>query len=188
MKNDIIDLTGRRFGKLVALDFFRKKEGSKQYSVIVWKCICDCGGTTNVRAGHLIRGAIKSCRCLLGEKRPKNTAFNMLYSRYKRSSFRRKLEFTLSKSEFTAIVTQNCHYCGAFPTQKSLAKSGKYAAKDLFLYNGIDRINSLVGYTIENIVPCCGICNRAKYTMSYEDFKNWINSLSLLSKKGKWHG
>lgn len=42
------------------------------------------------------------------------------------------------------------------------------------LYNGIDRINSKKGYTLDNTVSCCSTCNTAKLNMSLEDFKTWI--------------
>ena len=46
------------------------------------------------------------------------------------------------------------------------------------MYNGIDRKNSNLGYSLENIVPCCFICNRGKSNMNYEDWKNYLIKLS----------
>ena len=40
--------------------------------------------------------------------------------------------------------------------------------------NGVDRINSNIGYTEENTVPCCKYCNTAKNTMTQNEFKMWI--------------
>lgn len=40
--------------------------------------------------------------------------------------------------------------------------------------NGIDRIDSNIGYTKENSVSCCKFCNFAKHTMSESDFYKWI--------------
>ncbi len=54
------DITGRRFGRLIALEP-TTKENSK---CVVWKCLCDCGNITFVRGGHLRRGNTKSCGCL----------------------------------------------------------------------------------------------------------------------------
>lgn len=57
----IKDLTGQRFGRLVAvccLDYRTKRGGS------IWTCSCDCGNAPDVRGRDLISGNTKSCGCL----------------------------------------------------------------------------------------------------------------------------
>lgn len=56
-----IDLTGRRFGKLVVLSQTDKRMDNGS---IVWKCKCDCGNSAEVSARRLIRGKVCSCGCL----------------------------------------------------------------------------------------------------------------------------
>lgn len=56
--NKFIDITGQRFGKLVAIE--RSKEIDNQ-GIILWKCKCDCGATTIVRGINLRSGMVKSC-------------------------------------------------------------------------------------------------------------------------------
>jgi hypothetical protein len=69
------------------------------------------------------------------------------------------------------IVTKPCTYCG------------KYNELEVV---GIDRINSEKGYTPENCTSCCEDCNRAKGTLSYEEFKNFILRVALvLTSKSK---
>lgn len=61
----IKDITGRRFGKLVALEYVgssRSASGNRGYSI--WLCKCDCGGTYVATAHSLQRGSTKSCGCL----------------------------------------------------------------------------------------------------------------------------
>lgn len=58
MKGIIKDITGERFGKLVAVSFAYSKNGS------YWNCMCDCGNTTVVYLGKLTTGATKSCGCI----------------------------------------------------------------------------------------------------------------------------
>lgn len=53
------DLTGQRFGKLVAI----RISGSVKDN-LVWECSCDCGGRTTSQTRHLVRGKKKSCGCL----------------------------------------------------------------------------------------------------------------------------
>ncbi len=61
----IVDLTGQRFGNLVALRFYGMYR-RRTY----WLCQCDCGRTTRVAMGNLRGHGTKSCGCLLGRKRP----------------------------------------------------------------------------------------------------------------------
>jgi hypothetical protein len=63
----IKDLTGQRFGKLVAKERTGKKHNNSQ----VWLCECDCGNTVEVSAGNLTSGKTKSCGCLLDQSRKK---------------------------------------------------------------------------------------------------------------------
>ena len=54
------DLTGRRFGKLVAISPTNKRA----YGGIVWRCLCDCDNVAYVSSHQLICGYTKSCGCL----------------------------------------------------------------------------------------------------------------------------
>lgn len=58
--NPPIDLTGQRFGKLVAL-YPLKNTDKKKHSI--WHCQCDCGNTVDVDLSNLRRGLSKSCGC-----------------------------------------------------------------------------------------------------------------------------
>ena len=53
------DLTGKRFGRLVVLEFVpNDKSGS------FWKCMCDCGNIHTVYGSDLKNGHTKSCGCI----------------------------------------------------------------------------------------------------------------------------
>lgn len=54
------DLTGRQFGRLVAL----RPSGSRRSRSIEWECACSCGNTKLAGAGELMRGNVRSCGCL----------------------------------------------------------------------------------------------------------------------------
>ena len=53
------ELAGRRFGKLVAIEY----TGEKFHGSYVWKCICDCGNTCEVPSQYLSAGTKRSCGC-----------------------------------------------------------------------------------------------------------------------------
>lgn len=69
-----VDLTGKRFGLLTAVE----RAESDSSGSAMWKCLCECGNYTLVRAGNLQSGAVKSCGCL--RHRPTRT-HNMSGSR-----------------------------------------------------------------------------------------------------------
>lgn len=56
------DLTGQRFGRLVAIEAVGRKNRS-----VLWRCKCDCGNVKDVSAKHLTEGSIKSCGCLVSD-------------------------------------------------------------------------------------------------------------------------
>ena len=58
-----IDLTGQRFGRLVAL----KPTCAHPRGDTMWLCKCDCGNTKIARRSNLKRGDTKSCGCLTEE-------------------------------------------------------------------------------------------------------------------------
>lgn len=43
-----------------------------------------------------------------------------------------------------------------------------------FIYNGLDRINSMLLHNLNNIVPCCKLCNYLKRSLSLEKFSQLI--------------
>lgn len=55
-RDNLVDLTGQKFGKLLAL-YYNIELGK-------WHCKCDCGNECDVFSGSLKSGATKSCGCL----------------------------------------------------------------------------------------------------------------------------
>lgn len=55
----VIDITGQRFGKLVAVEM----AGVSNDNRTMWKCVCDCGNTTRSSGKDLRSGKTKSCGC-----------------------------------------------------------------------------------------------------------------------------
>ena len=56
----IIDLTGKRFGRLTVV----KKSNVPKGKGAKWDCICECGNMVIVKTGALNYGSTKSCGCL----------------------------------------------------------------------------------------------------------------------------
>ena len=55
-----LNLTGQRFGRLVAVE----RSASSQNGKTQWLCKCDCGNDTVVLSTNLVRGLTHSCGCL----------------------------------------------------------------------------------------------------------------------------
>lgn len=55
------DISGMRFGKLVALEPVGKTGGNES---VIWRCRCDCGGEVEAPLKQLQSGYRKSCGCL----------------------------------------------------------------------------------------------------------------------------
>jgi hypothetical protein len=72
---------------------------------------------------------------------------------YKRTTKRRKLKWALTKEEFMTFWQKSCIYCG-----------------DTISTIGLDRIDNSKGYTLNNVVPCCWICNYMKNSRTKEEF------------------
>ena len=60
-KRSIKDISGQRFGKLIALEpTDQRADGGS----VVWKYHCDCGNDTEVSWNRLRKGKVRSCGCL----------------------------------------------------------------------------------------------------------------------------
>lgn len=59
-----IPIEGQRFGKLLVLCEVKERDPA---GAICYQCSCDCGNTKIIR-GYSLRGGIKSCGCLAGNR------------------------------------------------------------------------------------------------------------------------
>lgn len=107
-------------------------------------------------------------------------SMHYLLNRYKQTAKKRNLEFQLTVEEFHKLTSDCCFFCDKSPSNviKGPRSFGNY------VYNGVDRLDSSKGYTIDNSVTCCIDCNRSKWEMSLTDFNNYIERIakSLLAK------
>lgn len=179
------DFVGRKFGRLTILSYSHSRSMNSGYSRAYWDCLCDCGNKVKARSDHLVRGNTTSCGCYRNEQLSKavsgpkvpigDAPRNKIYKNYKWSAEKRGLSFELSREQFFDLMSKDCFYCGEPPRRAYKMKSSYGEA----IYNGIDRIDSSIGYVIGNVVPCCTTCNQAKMEMSIEDFISWVQRIHL---------
>ena len=68
-KSRIIDLTGQRFGRLVAIEHAGRVVSKNGFRTTLWKCKCDCGKEAIVRYPLLVSGNTRSCGCWEAENK-----------------------------------------------------------------------------------------------------------------------
>jgi hypothetical protein len=168
-----IDRTGKRFNRWTVLG--RAPNGHR--GVTRWLCRCDCGTERAVWSPTLVNGTSKSCGCYNSESSAKRHAIhwgkasrNRLVYQYRASARKRKYPWTLTQEETHRLFEANCYYCGSKPKQVYKAKE----CHGPYVYNGIDRVDSSLGYTPDNCVPCCWVCNFAKRKMTKDVFLAWV--------------
>lgn len=186
--NNFKDLSGKRFGKLYVIpnSSISARHTKRRHKPTIWKCLCDCGKEHNVRAQHLISGAITNCGCEQEELRIKNCPpINHLYVSYRRGAEVRGFDFELTKEQFRALILDNCIYCGIAPNRKQIYKRPK-CDDYVVLVNSIDRVDNSKGYIINNCVTACNSCNRAKLTRTVAEFAEWIERTYNHLKESKW--
>lgn len=66
MGRRVIDISGLRSGRLVAVKFISTRKKSNCIRAI-WLCRCDCGEEKEVIGNSIRTGATKSCGCLKAE-------------------------------------------------------------------------------------------------------------------------
>ena len=169
-------MQGEKFGRLTVVEFAYKDNRSRLW----WKCTCDCGTEKVLHTGNLRSGNTKSCGCLSLERK-KATRISKHHSDvtaviagYKRHATRRGHVWELTRAQVETIIQEPCHYCGMLGSNTKVTKN----SIEPFKYNGIDRKHNESGYTVDNTVACCRVCNRAKLNMGYEDFLNWIKAMA----------
>ncbi len=164
LRGKLKDETGNKYGKLTVL-----RRGESKNRNATWLCSCECGKEVlawggNLRAGHTI-----SCGCL-HRLPPGLSSARSVMSNYRGSARRRGLAWELTEGQFLDLTSKDCHYCGVEPRQVASFNG----ANGDYTYNGIDRVDNSRGYTLENCVPCCKRCNKAKGTMGLDEFYEWV--------------
>jgi hypothetical protein len=151
--------------------------------------LCACGSSIITSLQDVKHGNIKSCGCLRKEQArrmgnrygPKlklpigQSGFNRLFRQYRYQALHRKIAFSLDLVTFSSKTKADCYYCGKPAGQFSEGSSNKDTH---YVYNGLDRVNNALGYTVENTVPCCADCNRAKRTRIQDEFIAWAKRIA----------
>lgn len=80
--------------------------------------------------------------------------------------------------DYINLATSNCYYCNCEPNSIGGAGRNTKHGVGFFKHLGLDRIDNQKGYNMSNVVPCCFQCNNAKFTYSFDEFKQWIEKVN----------
>jgi hypothetical protein len=68
----------------------------------------------------------------------------------KKNSFERGKNWNISFEDFQKLIILPCYYCN-----NELGTLENYGS-------GLDRVDNDLGYSIDNVIPCCKICNSTR--------------------------
>jgi hypothetical protein len=161
----------------------RRKHEKERYDIRIadmTRC-CDCGKKDIEFATTLLGKISRYCidcysKMRIIEDRRDRTIANesihnpdLYYRRYKSDAERRGKTFELSFSDFMNIIAKPCNYCGK---------------QEELMYNGVDRQDNTIGYTIDNCVSACSMCNLMKSSYVLKNFIGHIVSISEYQTTG----
>lgn len=180
---------GKRFGVLVVIRraIPSDRPDLKRVGRHHWMVKCDCGQQKALRGSDFKWNRSRcgdTCTLII-----KNTGMgrypfelavtrNLFLKTHSEVSRKHgKSFFALSFSQYAAIITKPCTYCGE-PTSKAI-KRQHYGQQEseTFYCNGVDRIDSSKGYVLGNCAPCCTACNVAKNAHTLENFTSWVKQV-----------
>lgn len=182
-----MDLSGQKFNRLTVIKLYQKRINT--HTKTKWECKCDCGNIKVIEQGALKAGLTQSCGCLqkditrkLFRKEKGESGFSRLKKDYIIGAKSRNLIFELTDLQLRSLFKDKCYYCEIEPhkvtshTRKSTTIEA--ITHSQYTYNGIDRLNNIIGYTLENSVSCCKICNTAKSNLTLEEFITWLQRIT----------
>lgn len=183
------EFIGKVFGTycVISFDSYKEEYGQTSRYYLV-KCNF-CGEQSVQNLNHLKSNpkSCSTCRYIqrsINNKPKIQSIINCVRSTYISGAKSRNLEFNLSDDTFEKLIFSDCYYCGSKPVEyQSDIRLNK--TEEIFKRNGIDRLDSSLGYTEENCVPCCATCNIMKMSLSHNTFIFQINKIyNYLVNKG----
>jgi hypothetical protein len=142
---------------------------------------CSCGEYFKLRSTNSFV-SYEDIRCLDCKRKSRLKEYigeRYVFRRIKWDAKKAGRSFNLDFDWFVKQVHLPCHYCNRTDIN-SVTVSSKIPGEVLlanFRYNGLDRVDNAIGYEESNCVPCCVVCNRAKNSMPYNEFMDYIRGL-----------
>ena len=164
----IIDLVGKKFGRLTVLDSVKIKKR------LYWFCLCDCGNEITTLASSLNRGFTRSCGCIKREVVSRRNiagykGIEELTGSYLSSVIRnakiRNIEHNITKEYLWDLFLKQDKKCALSGVLLTFGNKGLPNTTA-----SLDRIDSSIGYIEGNVQWTHKNVNRAKMELSNKDF------------------
>lgn len=152
----INDITGNRYGRLVAV----KRIGCRKYPgggrLSVWECKCDCGKTVELPLSALTTGNTKSCGCLHSESYLEFAAMNRTHG-YSRT--RLYIVWKQMKKRCNNPKDKVYKHYGALGVKVCDEWNNSFLAfRDWMIEHGYDENAKRGKCTLDRIDPCGNYC------------------------------
>lgn len=175
VKRTRIDLTGKRFGKLLVIGKGHKFSGeSAQRKCVTWICQCDCGALRENPTSKLTSGSFKSCGCGRGKKEGDLNWSLKYWNKIRFSAQYRSIAFGLCLEEAREILENQNGKCALTGWEIGLGRRSLQTAS-------LDRIDSSKGYYKENVQWVHKDANRAKSDFTMEYFIDLCKSVAKMN-------
>lgn len=170
---------GEVYGNFTIVEVLPYGQGHRKVNV---KCVCgDILKNRTLSYLKMCKDTIPhpTCRKCSGGRRKRPETEKM----YRRYFSQVEEEINISVDEFTNLVNSNCFYCGESP--ETINEELPLMFKNLRPINGLDRVDSTKGYDINNVVPCCRLCNMMKRNLPINVFIAHVNKITHFQMNGQ---
>lgn len=170
-----IELTGKRFGKLIVLSDTGRRKSKRP----IWKCKCDCGKEVEVLGKYLLVGDTKSCGCYNKGNAHNRTGFKQLggsyFSHVKINAKRRGIPFEITAKEAYNLLENQGFKCVL--TDEPINLVWNYHDDGKKQTASLDRIDNTKGYSKNNIQWVHKKINIMRNALDLSEFKVWCSKV-----------
>lgn len=159
---------GQKFGRLTAIKFTgRYTQSAGGNKKRIWEFQCDCGKVVEKVMEKVKKGDTKSCGCLMTTRNSIEVVQHMVFT----DSYD---DGNLTEEQFLHMSQLPCYWCGEW--NPSIRKH-RYFKEVTFAYHGLDRIDNERGHDVDNVRPCCWLCNELRRNRTEEKFLDRITKI-----------
>jgi hypothetical protein len=171
--HNFIDLTNRRFDKLLVV----KDSGKRKSKRPIWVCVCDCGTVTEISAKYLLSGDTKSCGCFSKGNAYNRDAVGMITKSFwtpiEKQAKKRGIPMEIDREYAWEIFKLQDEKCALSGLKLSFVNNIRDERNTHTA--SLDRIDNTKGYIIGNIQWVHKRINIMRNTLSVDEFINWCN-------------